>query len=251
MYQLSIAGLYQFTSAGDIQALTPQAKGRVERLFQTLQDRLVKAMRLAGVDDLAGANAFLPEYLEGHNQRFAIAPAEEADAHLRYEGSAAGLARTCALHHPRTLSKDLVLSFNKQRYIVQTGGAPRYALRGQPVSVVSYAGGRIEILYGDEVLDFKVFDVPKKDSAPVDSKTVNARVDDILKSRWSEKVPSSPPNTLGAVQLSPLPIAHSPVPKTPVTPRRKFLLCLDTFEYDLAIDSDAVQTEDALRQIDS
>lgn len=175
-----------------IQALTPQAKGRVERLFQTLQDRLVKAMRLAGIDDQAGANAFLPQYLEGHNQRFAISPTEEADAHLRYEGSAAGLARTCALHHPRTLSKDLVLSFNKQRYIVQTGGAPRYALRGQPVSVVSYAGGRIEIMYGDEVLDFKVFDVPKKDRAPVDSKTVNARVDDILKGRWSEKSRPAP-----------------------------------------------------------
>lgn len=178
-----------------IQALTPQAKGRVERLFQTLQDRLVKAMRLAGIDNLAAANAFLPEYLEGHNQRFAVLPADAADAHRRYDGSAERLARTCALHHRRTLSKDLVLSFDKQRYILQTGGAPRYVLRGQPVSVVSYADSRIEILHGDEALDFKVFDDPKKNRSPVDSKTLNARVDDVLKRHWNEKsrpVPGHP-----------------------------------------------------------
>jgi len=175
-----------------IQALTPQAKGRVERLFQTLQDRLVKALRLAGVDDMDGANTFLPGYLEGHNARFACAPADPEDAHQSYAGSATELARACALHHRRTLSKDLVLSFNKQRYIVQTGGRPRYDLRGQTVTVIAHANGRIELLYRGEALGFKQFDPPKPDQSPVDEKSINARVDDLLKRRWSEKSRPAP-----------------------------------------------------------
>jgi transposase len=170
-----------------IQALTPQAKGRVERLFQTLQDRLVKAMRLAGINDMASANAFLPGYLETHNRRFAVVPTDQDDAHLPYEGDAIGLARTCAIHHRRVLSKDLVLSFRAQRYILQTGAAPRYALRGCEVTVVSYADGRIELLHGDEVLAYKVFDSPKPINTATDDKELNARVDGILKRRWTEK----------------------------------------------------------------
>ncbi|MGH8583720.1 MAG: hypothetical protein ACREWG_13260 [Gammaproteobacteria bacterium] len=60
-----------------IQALTPQAKGRLERLFQTLQDRLVKALRLSGIGDIDAANAFLPGDL--HNARFAVTPEDPAD----------------------------------------------------------------------------------------------------------------------------------------------------------------------------
>ena len=175
-----------------IQAMTPQAKGRVERVFQTLQDRLVKAMRLSGIHDMAGANAFLPEYLSGHNRRFAVAPDDEESAHQAYAGSTLELSRICALHHSRKLTKDLILSFNKQRYILQTRGAPRYALRGKEVTVVSYADGRIEVMNGEEFLPFKVFDTPKTPNLPVDEKTINARVDDILKRRWSEKSRPAP-----------------------------------------------------------
>jgi len=170
-----------------IQARTPQAKGRVERVFQTLQDRLVKAVRLSGIDDMAAANAFLPTYLAGHNRRFAVAPADEESANQAYAGNPIELSRICAFHHTRKLTKDLTLSFNKRRYILQTGGAPRYALRGKEVTVVSYADGRIEILNGDELLPFKVFDTPNPVALPVDEKTINARVDDILKARWSDK----------------------------------------------------------------
>lgn len=175
-----------------IQALTPQAKGRVERLFQTLQDRLVKAMRLAGINDMATANAFLPGYLETHNQHFSVAPTEQGDAHLPYEGDSIGLARTCALHHRRVLSKDLVLSFRTQRYILQTGAAPRYALRGCEVTVVSHADGRIELLHGEEVLAYKVFDPPKPINTATDDKELNARVDAILQRRWNDKSRPAP-----------------------------------------------------------
>lgn len=179
-----------------IQALTPQAKGRVERLFQTLQDRLVKALRLAGINDLVGANAFLPAYLSKHNERFAVSPADNSDGHRPYAGNAQQLARICAIHHERKLSKDLVISFNRQRYIIQTGGQPRYALRGQTITVVVYPDARIELVYGDEVLPFTVFDASQAIGQPVDDKTLNARVDDILKGQgWNPKsrpVPNHP-----------------------------------------------------------
>lgn len=64
-----------------IQANSPQAKGRVERVLQTLQDRLVKAMRLAGIDGIEAANIFLETWLPKHNARFAFSPRDIEDAH--------------------------------------------------------------------------------------------------------------------------------------------------------------------------
>ena len=195
-----------------IQALTPQAKGRVERLFQTLQDRLVKAMRLAGIADIDTANAWLPEYLAAHDARFALTPLDPEDAHRPYEGTAIELARICALHHARTLSKDLVVSFRRQRYIVQTHGAPRYALRGKKIDVVVYADGRIELVAGEAVLPYKVFDPAQDIPLPVDDKTLNAQVDAVLKEhppkeKWRpgpdhpwRRYPAAPPS--GAGQLA-------------------------------------------------
>ena len=65
-----------------IHALSPQAKGRVERLFGVLQDRLVKEMRLRGVKTKEEANVFLEEYLPRYNKRFGVPPAHEADIHV-------------------------------------------------------------------------------------------------------------------------------------------------------------------------
>ena len=71
-----------------IHANSPQAKGRVERANQTLQDRLVKEMRLAGINNMAEANAWLPEYIADYNRRFAVVQKDLHDAHLPYQGTA-------------------------------------------------------------------------------------------------------------------------------------------------------------------
>ena len=171
-----------------IQALSPQAKGRVERLFQTWSDRLVKALRLGGIRDIAAANARLSGHLAEHHTRFADAPENPEDAHTPYAGDAPTRTRLCATHRRRKLPKDLVLSFNRQRYLVQTGGAPRYALRGSTVGVVLYPDGRIGLLHGQAVLPYKVFNPVQMVPTPVDDKTLNTGVDDILKAHhWSEK----------------------------------------------------------------
>jgi len=166
-----------------IQALTAQAKGRIERLFQTLQDRLVKAMRLAGIDSMESANEFLVTYIAKHNKRFAVAPADPADAHQPSDLTPTQLAQVCAVHHERKLSKDLVVSFNRQRYIIQTDGAPRYDLRGQKVVVIEYADKPIELMHKGKLLPFKAFDPKQEIHFPVDDKTLNTRVDNIIQRR--------------------------------------------------------------------
>jgi len=62
-------------------ANSSQAKGRVERMHRTLQDRLVKELRLAGIRDMETGNAFLPGFMEHYNARFAIVPARCDDLH--------------------------------------------------------------------------------------------------------------------------------------------------------------------------
>ena len=166
-----------------IQALTAQAKGRIERLFQTLQDRLVKAMRLASVDSMESANEFLTTYIPKHNKRFAVAPADAADAHQPSDLTSTQLAQVCAVHNERKLSKDLVVSFNRQRYIIQTDGAPRYDLRGQKVIVIEYADKPIELMHKGKLLPFKAFDPKQEIRFPVDDKTLNTRVDNIIQRR--------------------------------------------------------------------
>lgn len=111
-----------------------------------------------------------------------------------YDDDTGRLARICAIHHRRKLSKDLVLSFNRQRYILQTGGQPRYALRGESVTVVLYPDQRIELLHGEERLPFKTFDPAQAPTHPVDDKTLNARVDDLLKARSKSEKSRPAPN---------------------------------------------------------
>lgn len=71
----------------------------MERLSQTLQDRLCKAMRLAGIETMEAANAWLDGYIEQHNTRFAVLAREEEDAHRPYTDTPQALAHICSVHH--------------------------------------------------------------------------------------------------------------------------------------------------------
>lgn len=92
----------------------------------------------------------------------------------RWAGEVTGLARSRTLHHCRKLSKDLVLSFDRQRSILQTGGQPRHALRGETVTVVTYPDHRVELLRGEDVLPFKALDPARTVTAPVRASTTPA-----------------------------------------------------------------------------
>ncbi|RFC39040.1 MAG: hypothetical protein DID89_2727548098 [Candidatus Nitrotoga sp. CP45] len=86
-----------------IHAHSPQAKGRVERANQTLQDRLVKKMRQVGINDMNRANAWLPGCIVDYNRRFAVKPKDTTDAHLTYPDTPAALVIILSAQVTKTL----------------------------------------------------------------------------------------------------------------------------------------------------
>lgn len=102
-----------------IHAHSPQAKGRVERLFGTFQDRLIKELRLAGVRTVDTANHFLEGYLPQYNQRFTVPPAQAVDLH-RPCPARRDLERSLCLKTVRVLRHDWTVAHNGQLYQIQT-----------------------------------------------------------------------------------------------------------------------------------
>ena len=116
-----------------IAAHSPQAKGRIERLFETLQDRLVKEMRLAGIDSLAAANHFLEtRFIPQWEQRFSVAPRTPRNAHRRLDGLR--LEEILSVRVGRQVADDHTVSWDGQRW-----GVPRQevcaGLRGAQVEI--------------------------------------------------------------------------------------------------------------------
>lgn len=112
-----------------ITAHSPQAKGRVERLFQTLQDRLIKEMRLQGISTIEGANRFLREtFIPDFNARFAVAPRSTEDLHRPLTATERrALPSIFSRHSTRTVNNDFTVSLKNQWY--QLDPTPRVALR--------------------------------------------------------------------------------------------------------------------------
>jgi len=109
---------------GMIPAHSPQAKGRVERLFNTLQDRLTNELQLAGVQTMEEANAFLPEFLRRYNAGFAHDPADPTPA---WRPSPADLDQCLCLKFTRVVAPDHAVSFGPHRLPVCGRGGPSYA----------------------------------------------------------------------------------------------------------------------------
>lgn len=167
-----------------IQAYSPQAKGRVERANQTLQDRLVKEMRLAGINDQATANAWLPTFITDFNQRFAVKPAVPLDAHVAYKGRADTLNSILSHQEERTLSKNLSCQYEGELLQVKTQ-SQGLALRGSKVHIHRYIDGHLELRWRGRKLVFERLSKPAKQQTPADGKDVNQRVDKALKARQS------------------------------------------------------------------
>jgi len=155
----------------DIQIIcanTPQAKGRVERVNQTLQDRLPKEMRLRGIANMADGNTYLPEFMADLNQRFAVAPRSSVNAH-RPLTTQDDLARILTWQELRTLSKNLTLQFHKTVYQIQTD-RPTYALRKAQVTVCLNAQEEITLLYNGKALPYTIYHQQAKQAEIVSAK---------------------------------------------------------------------------------
>lgn len=166
-------------------ANTPQAKGRVERVNSTLQDRLVKEMRLEGISGPEEANAWLPKFMEQFNAKFAVHPRSNHDAHrLMIEHD--DLDRIFTKRETRVLSKNLTLQYKKVIYQIQTK-RPSYAMRHARVTVCENEKGQIEILYRGHSLAYSIYEKQARQAEVVTSKSL----DKTLKKAW--KPPANHP----------------------------------------------------------
>ena len=132
------------------------AKGRVERANKTLQDRLVKELRLADAATLAEGNALLPAFIADYNARFAKAPANSKDLHRRLRPGD-DLDDAFAWKEERTLSRALTLQYDKVLFILEPS-EPAKAAIGKRVTVVDYPDGRLAIRYRGVELAYRTFD---------------------------------------------------------------------------------------------
>jgi transcriptional regulator with XRE-family HTH domain len=142
-------------------ATSPQAKGRVERPNGTLQDRLLKALRVEGVSSIEDANAFIPEYVRRHNRCFAIAPTDPGDGHIAWHASAIELRRILSKRHPRKLSTSLNCQFRAQWLQVHLPESG-HSLRGSSVTVVEHFDGSLELLWRGKALPYSTMQTPNK-----------------------------------------------------------------------------------------
>lgn len=174
-----------------IHANTPQAKGRVERANQTLQDRLVKELRLRGIGDIEAANAFLPEFIADYNDRFAVQPRDPVNAHRPVLHEADELALILRPHHTRKLSKNLTLQFQNREYQLQ-GQGRGYRLRGANVTVCAGFDGAVTLLHQGRSLPYRLL---AEGEAPIpldDEKSVHQTVEQ-AKSRQAARPGHKPP----------------------------------------------------------
>jgi len=143
-----------------IHAHSPQAKGRIERLFRTFQDRVVKEMRLRGIKTVEEANKFLSEYLQLYNRKFAVKPKDKADLH-RDILKGLNLDRILCIKTDRTLRNDFTITHDKKLYQITDN------IKAEKVTVEERIDGTMMITHNDTFLKFKEITArPEKQKKP-------------------------------------------------------------------------------------
>jgi len=133
-----------------IAAYSPQARGRCERMFATLQDRLPKELRLAGITTIAAANRFIKEtYLPAHNARFATDPAEPASAFVPV--AEAQWCDVLSIQQERTVAPDNTVAWNGKRLQIPPHSARPHFVKAK-VRVHEYPSGELAIFHGPRCL---------------------------------------------------------------------------------------------------
>jgi uncharacterized protein YbaA (DUF1428 family) len=134
LYELNIDGMC---------ANTPAAKGRVERAHQTLQDRLVKELRLQRISTVDGANEFMPTFIDDYNRRFGKLARDRHDAH-RAVRKDENLEAIFAWREYRKVTDNLTLRYERKMYLIEDTPSNRRYI-GKYIEVFQFPDGRIEI----------------------------------------------------------------------------------------------------------
>ncbi len=155
-------------------ANSPQAKGRVERANRTLQDRLVKELRLAGICSMDEANKTLPAYIADYNMRFSKAPLNDKDLH-RLLTSEDMLDDVFVWREERTVSASLTLQYDKVVFMLEPNDITRGLVRKR-VTISDYPDGRLIISSNGLPLAYSKFDKVRQvdQGAIVDNKRLSA-----------------------------------------------------------------------------
>jgi hypothetical protein len=147
LYELNIDGICANTAA---------AKGRVERAHLTLQDRLVKELRLEGIASIEAANAFMPHFIKDYNARFGKQPREAHNAHRALRDDEE-LDLIFCWRELRKVTKALTLHYERKLYLLADTPANR-RLIDKYIEIFQYPNGRIQIRVGGEALPYSIYD---------------------------------------------------------------------------------------------
>ena len=136
-----------------IHAQSPQAKGRVERLFKTMQDRLVKEFELLNISTIEAANDYLQKsYIPEHNVKFAVEPLENADFHRPI--NEIDLQSIFCLKDERTINNDYTVRYNHA--LLQLAYPQEISIRrGNKVKIHEHFDKTIDVLIGNQRVQFK------------------------------------------------------------------------------------------------
>jgi len=138
-------------------ANSSQAKGRVERANRTLQDRLVKELRLADISDMGAANAFLPGFTERYNAKFAKTPRRSDNLHRPMNIEPDRLRDVFCLRDERYVGQQLAFSYERKRIILEESEVSR-GLVGKYVDTYAFPDGRLDIRWKGIPLPYSAFD---------------------------------------------------------------------------------------------
>ncbi|WP_336044194.1 ISNCY family transposase [Klebsiella michiganensis] len=137
-------------------AETSSAKGRVERAHLTLQDRLVKELRLQNVSSMEDANAFTEEYIADYNRRFGKIPRHDYDVHRQLEHDE-DLDTILTVRELRKVSKSLTVQYDKMLYLIEDSDLSRRAI-GKYINVYHYPDGKKELRLNGVALPYSTYD---------------------------------------------------------------------------------------------
>ncbi|MGB3721687.1 MAG: ISNCY family transposase [Pacificimonas sp.] len=175
-----------------------QAKGRVERANRTLQDRLVKTLRLEGLSDMDAAKAFLPHFVESFNARFAKVPFRPDDLHRPLNMGPDRLRTILCLREHRYVGAQLSFRFERNHVILDETDITR-GLAGKYVETLVFADGAFEVRWNGMVLPYTVF---SKDQQRVTQASVvaNKNLSAVLEHIKAEQQKAAPKAKRGPVQ---------------------------------------------------
>jgi hypothetical protein len=137
-------------------ANSSQAKGRVERANRTLQDRLVKELRIENVSSIEAGNAFLPGFMSRFNERFAVRPAKTNNLHQELRLKPNRLDDVLCHREQRHVGEQLTLAYDRKQLILDRSTVSD-ELSGQYVDLYDFPDGRLEVRWKGRVLPYRTF----------------------------------------------------------------------------------------------